>query len=87
MAVCFDITMLHCSLLLLYVWLCLDVWLCTVEAGTLPLHRFRACACIVQSSSSDTQWEGETVQKSERPELGAARVVISGTEGCMSLEP
>ncbi|DBB04181.1 hypothetical protein WJX77_009376 [Trebouxia sp. C0004] len=31
-----------------------------------------------QATSIDTRWEDETVQKSTRPELGAARVVISG---------
>lgn len=31
-----------------------------------------------QASSVDIEWEDETRQKSERPELGAARVVISG---------
>lgn len=33
----------------------------------------------LQTSLIDIQWEDETLQKSERPELNAARVVISGT--------
>lgn len=33
---------------------------------------------IMQGCTIDTQWEDETAQKSERPELGAARVVVSG---------
>lgn len=32
----------------------------------------------VQSCTIDTQWENDSIQKSERPELDAARVVISG---------
>lgn len=32
----------------------------------------------MQSCTIDTQWENDSIQKSERPELDAARVVISG---------
>ena len=36
-------------------------------------------SCVqVQSTSIEAHWVDETMQKSERPELGAARVVISG---------
>lgn len=34
----------------------------------------------MQSCSVDTTWENDSIQQSERPELDAARVVISGVE-------
>ena len=41
-------------------------------------------SCGLQDCSLDVQWQEEVAQKSDRPELSAAKIVISGMPHILS---
>ena len=41
-------------------------------------------SCGLQDCSVDVQWQEEVAQKSDRPELSAAKIVISGMPHILS---
>lgn len=48
-------------------------------------HSYVACLAILQATTESSEWISEEFAKSERPELGSAKVIISGWS-CESLE-